>query len=61
MVAAIIALHRMEQAYTIKRVDGGSNNGSLRTTTSQLIAGVPTKTQGAQNSAVTHRGDGANW
>ena len=60
-VTAIVALHRMEQAYTIKRVDGGNNNTNIGTTSGQTIDGAATKTLVAQYSAVTLMSDGANW
>jgi hypothetical protein len=43
-VTAIVALHRMGQAYTIKRGDGSSNSVGIGTTSSQLIDGAATKT-----------------
>lgn len=47
--------------YTIKRINGGANNVTLNTTSSQTIDGVTTKVLNAQYASVTVVSDGANW
>jgi len=45
--------------YTIKRVNSGSNNVSIGTTSNQFIDGAATKTLGAQFSWLTVVSDGS--
>ena len=47
--------------YTIKRINSGSNNVNIGTTSSQTIDGSASKSIGAQYSAATLVSDGANW
>jgi hypothetical protein len=47
--------------YTIKRINAGSNNITVSSTSSQTFDGATTKTLGAQFSAITAQSDGANW
>ena len=47
--------------YTIKRVNSGSNNVTLTTTSGQTIDGATTKTLGAQFSYTTLVSDGTGW
>ncbi|RLS54289.1 MAG: hypothetical protein DWH91_12115 [Planctomycetota bacterium] len=47
--------------YTIKRVNGGVNNVTVTTTSSQTIDGATTNVLNAQYSSVTVVSDGANW
>lgn len=47
--------------YTIKRINGGANNVTFNTTSSQTIDGVTTKVLNAQYASVTVVSDGANW
>ena len=47
--------------YTIKRINGGDNNVTVVTSSSQTIDGATTKVLNAQYVSVTVVSDGANW
>jgi len=47
--------------YTVKRVNGGSNNVTVATTSSQTIDGATTYVLSAQYDKITVTSDGANW
>lgn len=49
------------RAFTIKRINGGSNAVTVATTSSQTIDGATTYTLGNPKSAVEMISDGANW
>lgn len=47
--------------YTIKRTNGGANNVTVATTSSQTIDGATTNVLGMQYAVLTVVSDGANW
>lgn len=47
--------------YTIKRINGGANNVTVNTTSSQTIDGSTSNVLSAQYASVTVVSDGANW
>jgi hypothetical protein len=57
-VTAIVALHRMKQAYTIERVDGASNDGYSNTTSGQRIVGASARALVSQYADITMVSDG---